>query len=63
MEARCERVRADEKDNEHSQKDRGKNKKFKNCPCISKTRDFRDWNESPDQAAKSLKDKHLKKNF
>ena len=47
MEARCEWVRADEKDNEQSQKDRGKNKKFKNCPCMSKTRDFRDWNESP----------------
>ena len=47
MEARWEWVRTDEKDNEQSQKDRGKNKKFKNCPCISKTRDFRDWNESP----------------
>ena len=36
MEVRCERVRADEKDNEQSQKDRGKNKKFKKiapvCP-------------------------------
>ena len=36
MEARCEWVRADEKDNEQSQKDRGKNKKFKKtapvCP-------------------------------
>ena len=42
MEARCEWTRTNEKDNEQSQKDRGKNKKFKNCPCISKTRDFRD---------------------
>ena len=36
MEARCEWVRADEKDNEQSQKYRGKNKKFKNCPCMTK---------------------------
>ena len=43
MEARCEWVRADEKDNEQSQKDRGKTKKFKkNCPYISKTCNFRD---------------------
>ena len=42
MEARCEWVRADEKDNEQSQKDQGKTKKFKNCPYISKTRVFRD---------------------
>ena len=42
MEAWCEWVRADEKDNEQSQKDRGKNKKFKICPCMSKTRDFHD---------------------
>ena len=47
MEARCEWVRADERDNELSQKDRGKTKKFKNYPYISKTRVFRDWNESP----------------
>ena len=36
MEARCEWVRADEKDNEQSQKDRGKTKKFKNCPIFPK---------------------------
>ena len=47
MEAWHERVRADEKDNEQSQKDRGKNKKFKNYPGISKTRDFRDLDELP----------------
>ena len=37
MEARCEWVRANEKDNEQSQKDRGKNKKsLKTAPVFSK---------------------------
>ena len=37
MEARCEWVRADEKDNEQSQKDRGKTKKsLKTAPICSK---------------------------
>ena len=34
MEARCEWVRADEKDNEQSQKDRGKNKSLKTAPVF-----------------------------
>ena len=66
MEARCEWVRADERDNEQSQKDRGKTKKFKNCPYIAKTRVFRDWNESP-QSCQIKPPKHSKtqvwKNF
>ena len=37
MEARCEWVRADEKDNEQSQKDRGKTKKnLKTAPIFPK---------------------------
>ena len=35
-------------------------KRFKNCPCFCQTCDFRDWSESPGQAAKTLKDKILK---
>ena len=34
MEARSQCVRADEKDNEQSQKDRGKNKNFKKLPLF-----------------------------
>ena len=47
MEARCERESAEVKDNEQSQKDRGKTENFKNCPYMTKTRDFRDWIKSP----------------
>ena len=36
MEARCEWVRADEKDNEQSQKDRGKIKSLKTAPVSAK---------------------------
>ena len=36
-------------------------KRFKNRPCFCQTCDFRDWSESPGQAAKTLKDKILKK--
>jgi len=68
MEARCEWVRADEKDNEQSQKDRGKNKKFKKkLPLYVQNTRFsrlkRVAKKSPDQAAKTLKDKNLKKIF
>ena len=34
MEARCEWVRADEKDNEQSQKDRGQTKSLKTAPAF-----------------------------
>ena len=65
MEARCEWVRADEKDNEQSQKDRGKNKMFKKLPLYFQNTRFsrlkRVAKKSPDQAAKTLKDKNLKK--
>ena len=48
MEARCEWVRADERDNEQSQKVRGKNwKRFKKLPQFCQTCIFRDWSESP----------------
>ena len=48
MEAQCEWVRADERDNEQSQKDRGKTKKnLKTAPIFAKTRVFRDLRESP----------------
>ena len=47
MEAQCERESAEVKDNEQSQKDRGKIENFKNCSCFCKTRDFRDWIKSP----------------
>ena len=64
MEARCEWVRADKKDNEQSQKDRRKNKKFKNLPLYFQNTRFsrlkRVAKKSPDQAAKTLKDKNLK---
>ena len=43
MEARCEWVRAVERNNEQSQKDRGKTKKnLKTAPIFAKTRVFRD---------------------
>lgn len=64
MEARCEWVRADEKDNEQSQKDRRKNKKFKKLPLYVQNTRFlrlkRVAKKLPDQAAKTLKDKNLK---
>ena len=64
MEAQCEWVRADERDNEQSQKDRGKTKRFKNCPYFCQNTRFSrlKWvaTKSPDQAAKTLKDKNLK---
>ena len=48
MEARCEWVRAVERDNEQSQRVRGKNwKRFKNYPNFCQTRIFHDWSESP----------------
>ena len=40
MEAQCEWVRADERDNEQSQKDRGKTKKFKNYPYFCQNTRF-----------------------
>ena len=39
----------------------GKLKKFKNWPSFCQTRIFRDWNESPSLATKTLKEKILKK--
>ena len=36
MEARCEWVRADERDNEQSQKDQGKTKSLKTAPIFPK---------------------------
>ena len=60
MEARCEWVRAVERDNEQSQKVRGKNwKRFKNCPYFCQTRVFRDLNESPTKSQVKLP-KHTK---
>ena len=64
MEAWCEWVRVVERDNEQSQKDRGKTKKFKNCPYFCQNTRF-SWlkrvaNKSSVQAAKTLKDKSLK---
>ena len=48
MEARCEWVRAVERDNEQSQKGQGKKWiSFKNYPYFCQTRVFRDWSESP----------------
>ena len=62
MEARYEWVRADEKDNEQSQKDRGKNKKFKKLPLYVQNMRFsrlrRVAKKSPDQAAKTPQDEN-----
>ena len=60
MEARCEWVRADERDNEQSQKDRGKTKKnLKTAPIFAKTCVFRDLIESP-QSRQFKPPKHSK---
>ena len=66
MEARCEWVRADERDNEQSQKRsrENKKKKFKNCPYFCQNTRFSrlDWvaTQSRVQAAKTLENKNLK---
>ena len=61
MEARCEWVRVDEKDNEQSQKDRGKNKKFKKLPLYFQNTRFSRLKQvakkSPDQTTKTLRTK------
>ena len=50
-----------ERESEWSKRFEGKLKRFKNWPNFCQTRVFRDWNESPGLAAKTLKDKILKK--
>ena len=60
METRWEWVWAVERDNEQSQKVRGKNwKRFKNCLNFSQTRVFRDWSESP-HSRRFMPPKHSK---
>ena len=64
MEARCEWVRVNEKDNEQSQKDRGKNKKFKKLPLYVQNTRFsrlrRVAKKSLDQVAKKSPDQAAK---